>query len=177
MIAQSNINNGVAKTGVPSPSELASCPGMPSIRRMKEGRVSVIECVQEIPCNPCESACPFGAITVGDQITSLPVLHEEKCTGCGACIPGCPGLAIFVVDQSRTDGFAVVEFPFEYLPLPNKGDRVTAVNRAGEALCAAEVLSVKQSKAYNGTTVIGLLVPIAYAGEARGMKRLARRDG
>lgn len=167
----------IVTTGIPSAEELAACPGIPPQERMKKGRVAVIECVQEIPCNPCEDACKTGAITVGSQITSLPVLDSDKCTGCGLCIAGCPGLAIFVVDKSRQDGKAVVEFPFEYLPLPAKGDTVTAVSRSGEEVCAAEVLSVKQSKAFDGTTIVSLLIPMEHADTVRSMKRLPRKYG
>lgn len=69
------MKEGVMYTGIPSREELAACPGVPSKERMAEGRVAVIECVQEIPCNPCESSCRFGAITIGEQITDLPTLH------------------------------------------------------------------------------------------------------
>ena len=84
------MNKGVMYTGIPSPEELAACPGVPSEERMAKGRVAVIECVQEIPCYPCENACRLGAITIGEQITNLPTLHEEKCTGCGICATVCP---------------------------------------------------------------------------------------
>ena len=165
---------GIIYTGIPSSGELARCPGIPSQERMKKGRVAVIECVQEIPCNPCEAVCRSGAITVGEQITALPVLNGDKCTGCGLCVPGCPGLAIVIIDKSREDGLAVVEFPFEYLPLPVYGDKVTAVDRAGESVCEGEVLSVRREAAYGETAVVGLLVPLHFADEVRSMKRLPK---
>ena len=65
--------------------------GVPSEARMRRGRVACIECVQEIPCNPCEGICPVGAITVGEQITNLPHLQEQKCTGCGSVRRGLSG--------------------------------------------------------------------------------------
>ena len=57
------MNRGIVYDGVPSKEELASCPGVPSEERMRQGRVAVIECVQEIPCNPCSFLCKFNAIT------------------------------------------------------------------------------------------------------------------
>ena len=65
---------GVIYQGFPSEDELSRIPGMPSEERIKKGSVACIECAQEIPCNPCEEACPYGAITVGKPITNLPKL-------------------------------------------------------------------------------------------------------
>lgn len=166
---------GVRYTGIPSAQELANCPGRPGEERMKKGRVACVECVQEIPCNPCEGICPFHAITVGDQITNLPHLDEDKCTGCGLCVANCPGLAIFLVDKSLPDGEGTVDFPFEYLPLPEKGDVVDAVNRGGEVVCKGTVMAVTKVKSYGGTAVVRLKVPMEYVDEVRSMKRLPRK--
>lgn len=168
------MNKGVIYTGVPSEEELAACPGCPSAERMSKGRVACIECVQEIPCNPCESSCKFGAITIGEQITNLPTLHGEKCTGCGRCLVMCPGLAITIIDTTYSDTEAVVEFPFEYLPLPEVGDQVDAVSRAGEVVCKGTVTTVKKLKSYAGTAVVGIAIPKEYANTVRSMKRLKR---
>ena len=168
--------DGVKYTGVPSAEELASCPGIPSEERMRKGRVACVECVQEIPCNPCEGICKFQAITVGEQITSLPCLHEAKCTGCGLCVANCPGLAITILDKSFSETEGTVDFPFEYLPLPQKGEVVDAVNRAGEVVCKGTVMAVTKAASYNGTAVIRLRVPITCVDEVRSMKRLPRTN-
>ena len=73
-LQKEDINPGVQYTGVPSQDELSRCPGVPTETRVKLGRVACIECVQEIPCNPCEGLCKFGAITIGEQITYLHVM-------------------------------------------------------------------------------------------------------
>lgn len=168
------MKEGIIYTGIPSKKELANCPGIPSLKRKKEGRVAVIECVQEIPCNPCENACKFGAIIIGEQITNLPHLREEKCTGCGLCVANCPGLAITILDQSFSDTEAMIEFPFEYLPLPKKGDTVEAVNRSGKVVCKGIIENVKKIEAYAGTVVISMKIPIEFSDEVRSMKRLPR---
>ncbi len=165
---------GIRFTGIPSEEELARCPGVPSAERMAQGRVACIECVQEIPCNPCEGICRFGAITVGEQITSLPVLHEEKCTGCGLCVANCPGLAITVIEQNYSETEAAIDFPFEYLPLPGEGDTVEAVGRDGQTVCEGRILKVTRIPAYAGTAVIRMAVPKEFIGQVRSMKRLKR---
>ncbi len=37
----------------------------------------------------CTNACKFGAISM-DSATGLPVVDDEKCTACGACVKACP---------------------------------------------------------------------------------------
>ena len=147
------------KDGVLSPEELAELPGMPSKERLEQGAVAVIECAQEIPCNPCEKACPTGAIRVGEPITNLPVLAADKCTGCGLCIPVCPGLAIFVVDMTYSDREATVQLPYEFLPLPEKGETVRALDREGRVVCPARVVKVLNPKKFDHTAVITIAVP------------------
>jgi Fe-S-cluster-containing hydrogenase component 2 len=147
------------KNGVLSPDELAKLPGVPSAERLEQGAVAVIECAQEIPCNPCEEACPAGAIQVGEPITNLPVLASGQCTGCGLCIPICPGQAIFVVDMMYSDREATVQRPYEFLPLPGKGEIVTALDREGRAICPARVVDVRNPKKFDHTAVITIAVP------------------
>jgi Fe-S-cluster-containing hydrogenase component 2 len=163
---------GVAYTGFPSKEELASCPGMPSAERMAKGRTALIECVQPIPCNPCVKACPSGAIVIEGNITGLPVLDGDRCTGCGVCVPRCPGLAIFLVDLNYSAAEATVDFPYEYLPLPETGAAVEAVDRSGKTLCPGRVVQVLCPPANEGTAVIRLAIPKEYAGEVRSLRRL-----
>lgn len=162
------------KDGSLSPEELARLPGIPSAERLKQGPVAVIECAQEIPCNPCEEACPAGAIQVGEPITNLPVLASDQCTGCGLCIPICPGLAIFVVDMTYSDREATVQLPYEFLPLPEKGEVVTALDREGRAVCPARVINVRNPKRFDHTAVITIAVPKDKAMNVRNIA-LARR--
>ena len=59
-------------TGFLEYDELAEMQKMPTDERYAKGPIAVIECVQEIPCNPCEVACKLGAIKIGEPITNLP---------------------------------------------------------------------------------------------------------
>jgi len=169
------VSKGVAANGYVSQAELERSPGYPSQERLQQGPVVVIECPQEIPCNPCEEACPYQAITVGDPITNCPQLHEEKCIGCGLCISRCPGLAIFLVDMTYSNELAAVTFPHEYLPLPEVGQKVTTVNRAGEPACEGEVAKVVNAKANDRTPVITVTVPREHAPTVRGLLRCGRQ--
>jgi len=168
------MKRGIVFTGVPSMEELVSSPGFPSRNRLKKGAIAVIECVQEIPCDPCELACPFGAIKVGRPITNLPVLFGDKCRGCGLCIPPCPGLAIFLVDTTFSKDKTLLEFPYEYLPLPKVGSEADAVDREGNIVTEARILKVKNPKKYDHTPVVSIAIPKEFTQEVRG---IARKQG
>lgn len=144
----------------------------PSEARMKKGPVAVCECVEEIPCNPCETACRFGAIRIGENISDTPKMQDEKCSGCTLCVAACPGLAIFVLDKSYSDEVGSVSFPYEYLPVPKVGDEVDAVDRGGKTVCKGKVKKVVLTKKSDRTTVMTVEVPIEFVDEIRGIKRL-----
>lgn len=128
----------------------------------------VIECTQNIPCNPCQEACKKNCIKIGSCITALPqVAKEAHCTGCGMCVASCSGQAIFLVNEEYEPGFASITLPYEFLPLPQKGDKGTALSRSGEPVCSAEIISVKSSPAYDHTNLLTMKVPSAYAMAAR----------
>ena len=162
---------GIRTEGFPSWEELKNSRQVPSDERFQKGPVAIIECVEHIPCNPCEACCPFGAITIGEPITNLPRLDFDKCVGCGTCIAHCSGLAIFVVDKTFSADRAAVSFPHEYLPLPRKGQTVTAVGRDGENVCKAEVIRVTNPPANDHTPVVMVAVPVEFADVVRGMRR------
>ena len=44
-----------------------------------------------ISCGGCESACPVGAISAGDDKY---VINPDECIDCGACADQCPVSAI-----------------------------------------------------------------------------------
>lgn len=161
----------LASEGYLTLEELKASINYPSEERMAKGPVAVAECTQLIPCNPCETACRFGAIKVGEPIINLPCVNEETCTGCGVCIAQCSGLAVFVVDKSLGDGMGSVAFPYEYVPLPEKGQIVKAVNRKGEVVCDGEVIKVQNPKSFDRTPVVTLKIPVEYVDEVRSMQR------
>ncbi len=143
--------------GVLRPDDLARLT--PSRERLARAPVAVIECVENIPCNPCVTACPKGAITIEGDINDTPVVDFEKCNGCGLCLSACPGLAIFVIDVSGAGDTATVTVPYEFLPLPRVGETVTALDREGRSVCHARITRVLATEALDRTPIISLEVP------------------
>ena len=132
----------------------------------------VIECTQNIPCNPCQDACHFGCIQVGNEITALPqVVQGSHCTNCGLCVASCSGQAIFLVDESSEPGFATITIPYEFLPLPQSGDKGMALDRGGAPLCEAEVVRVRTSPAFDHTALLTMRVPQEMSQKARFFRR------
>jgi len=132
---------------------------------------AVIECLQNIPCNPCQDACPRHCIKIGQRITSLPVVDKHKiCSGCGLCVAACSGQAIFLVNEEYQDGYASITLPYEFLPLPSKGDIGWALDRGGVNVCQSEVVSVKFSPAFDHTNLLTIKVPVEMAMKARFFK-------
>ncbi|MFN2362746.1 MAG: FAD-dependent oxidoreductase, partial [Halarsenatibacteraceae bacterium] len=151
--------------------------GSIDISNKKNKPYAVIECDQEIPCDPCEAACQFGAIKVGDPITNLPEFDIEKCTGCGLCLPACPGLAIFLIDENYSKNKSTVAFPYEYQNLPQEGKIVNAVNREGDYICKAKVIKVQNNKKFDRTPIVTIAVPDKYIDDARNIEVSAQKGG
>ncbi len=145
----------------------------PTQERLRSGPVVIIECVENIPCDPCVAACPKGAIRIDGDINGVPVVNFETCDGCGVCLSACPGLAIFGVDMSGDGATAVVRIPYEYLPLPEAGEEVIALDREGSEVGEARVTRVLNTKALDRTPIVSLEVP----GETAMAVRHFRRKG
>jgi Fe-S-cluster-containing hydrogenase component 2 len=135
----------------------------PSATQLKKG-VVIIECVQEIPCDPCVTVCPVNAISMKD-INACPQVDFDTCIGCTKCVDICPGLAIFVVKVK--DEKAFITLPYEFLPLPKVGDTVTALDREGTIKGNAKVIKVTRR---NKTAVITIEVDKRLAMDVRNIK-------
>ncbi len=147
------------KTGILTIKDLQ----IPSEKQLEKG-VAILECVQEIPCNPCVDSCPVHAISMKD-INAPPVNDFEKCIGCTKCVAVCPGLAIFVIKVK--DKKAQVTLPYELLPVPQVGDSVNALDRTGAIRDKATVKKViKKGK----TMVITIEVDSSLAMDIRNIK-------
>lgn len=160
------------KYGAPSLEELRNSPGFPKTEDYKLGNIAVIECIEQIPCNPCETACPKGAIKVGNPITNLPSIDFKKCMGCGICVAKCPGIAIHLININYSETKALITFPYEYLPLPKPDEEVILVNRIGKEICRGKVENVASSKAYDLTKLISVSFDKKYYEDVISMKRI-----
>lgn len=159
-----DISKNLLKKGYLAENEVEKYPGVTHA----VGIHPVMECSQNIPCNPCQDACPKGCISIGDNITSLPVVVPgSACVGCGMCVASCSGQAIFLVNEDVGESKATVTLPYEFLPLPKVGDCGKGLSRSGEIICDAEVVEVKQSPAFDHTNLVTIKVPADMAMKAR----------
>jgi len=118
----------------------------------------VIECPEKIPCDPCVNACPQDAISIPGTLIELPEVDYDKCTGCLLCIPRCPGLAIFVIDETPDD-HAILYIPYELLPRPKKGDTAIGLDKEGKEQCEVTITKVIDAKKFDHCAVVGFTVP------------------
>ena len=155
-------------TGVPTLEDIEKIT--PAAQRRKKGAVAVIECFQNIPCNPCNTSCTTGAIQAFNNINDLPIINEDKCTGCALCVGACPGLAIFVIDETYSENEALIKIPYEYLPIPVTNSIVDVTNRLGEVVGKGRIVQVTNSKKNDKTLILGISVPKELSMVVRGIK-------
>ncbi len=161
------------RTGIPTDDDLEKV--IPDKKRLAQGPVVIIECFQKIPCDPCAISCKLGAIKPFKDINDLPQVDFDKCTGCGICISSCPGLAIFVIDMSYSEENSLIKLPHEMLPLPQKGEEIYALDRAGETVGKAKVVKVVKIK--SKTNIISISVPKNMAMKIRSIRAEDKRNG
>lgn len=159
------LSMSLLKKGYMTEAELKA---FPAAQNSAPGIHPVIECTQNIPCNPCQDACKFDCIKVGADIVKLPEINtESKCTGCGMCVASCSGQAIFLINEDYEPGYATVSLPYEFLPLPKKGDKGKALGRDGSPVCDAEIVSVRSAPAMDKTQILTMKIPLEYVHAAR----------
>lgn len=162
-----DISENLLLHGFVADDEIERFPGVTH----RAGVHPVMECTQNIPCNPCEDACPKHVIEVGSNITNLPhIVEGNECIDCGMCVASCSGQAIFLINEDTGDGKAEVTMPYEFLPLPTEGQTGKALSREGKPVCDATVVRVRSSKAYDHTNLVTISVPKDMVMKARFFK-------
>ncbi len=79
----------------------------------------------------CVEVCPFEAIHPGSQ--GIPIVDEEKCTGCGICVKACPR-DIIQIEKADRGG--------KYVPCNSK-DRGKTTRQVCEVGCIGDKACVK----------------------------------
>jgi len=150
------------------PIRVIESPYLPDTARMNSKGFVQIDCLYGFACNPCEFACPHGAITKTSTST-VPQIDFNKCIGCMDCVYQCPGLAIFGYNLGKDWLFLPIEYKAEagsevllidnngqklgtgllekILKKPNKTDiaRVKALDLHGEDLVKVRGFIVKEN--------------------------------
>jgi glycine/D-amino acid oxidase-like deaminating enzyme/thioredoxin reductase/Fe-S-cluster-containing hydrogenase component 2 len=109
------------------PARIIADPWMPDEARMNDRPFVIIDCLYSFACNPCQFACPHGAITKASSDT-VPAIDYDKCTGCLKCVYQCPGLAIFGYNTTKNQLFLPVEYFVE------EGSEVFLVDNNGSKI-------------------------------------------
>jgi glycine/D-amino acid oxidase-like deaminating enzyme/Fe-S-cluster-containing hydrogenase component 2/bacterioferritin-associated ferredoxin len=108
------------------PTRVIEKPAIPSKERQDKPFV-ILDCVYGFACNPCQFACPHGAISK-TSTSNVPEVDYDKCTGCMECVWQCPGLAIFGYNKNKQKLFLPIEYEAE------EKSEVYLVNNQGEKL-------------------------------------------
>lgn len=141
------------RNGVPSLEQIRS--RFPEERYLVKHK-AIAECYEAIPCNPCSTSCPFGAILIGEDINNHPKVDFDKCTGCGICVYSCPGLAIFTVKMM--ENHLEFKIPYEFVPYPKQGEIMNSVNRNGDIIGECEILKVENKLRQDRTVILHVKV-------------------
>lgn len=154
---------------------LKSKPG-PTVSRKQpvreEGVFPIFHCYQEVPCNPCTSVCPVGAIrTERDEITGLPYITDlDACTGCGSCVAVCPGLSMILVDYRDDAEHPSITLPYEiWREEIDVGQKVPITDVEGAILGYYPVEKISTRRKYPGTLLIQVKVDKKVAKAAMGI--------
>jgi len=108
----------LGKEALPVEAKIAvlKCNGSPEFRPQTTKYDGVPDCrithnlyLGETDCSygclgkgDCERACTFDALHM-DPVTGLPVISDEKCTSCGACVKACPRHLIELRKKAKKD--------------------------------------------------------------------------
>ena len=126
----------------------------------EQGVFPIFHCSQEIPCNPCTSICPKGAIRIeGNDILGLPMFSADDCIACEQCVAVCPGLAITLVDF-RSGNDVLVSIPYEFPGTRiHEGDVVTVLDTLGMPLGNVPVVKVRSPKFADHALLVKVKAP------------------
>ncbi len=166
------IDPGWEKTRKVLASRPGDCYERSPIVPGKEWR-PVFFCSEEIPCNPCATVCPLRSIelrSMQGNIMDLPYFAGDRCTGCGACVAICPGLAITLVRRVADDKAQVV-LPWEFNVDSGLEEDMELVDQKGEVLERVPIISKRKVQKRN-TWLLTFEVDVAHAARIAGVRHL-----
>lgn len=76
-------------------------PAMPKLAVIGPGCIAY---AQNVVCRSCGDACGEAAIRFSPRLggAALPLVLNERCTGCGDCLPACPASAITLAPAGQS---------------------------------------------------------------------------
>lgn len=131
-----------------------------------KGRFKVlVDCPQEIPCDPCVKACSTGAISMDEGMCGKPRITEGQCNGCLSCLEVCPVSCIYLME--KREGETLMTLALDRLPRLSKGDEVILKDGNGKDLGRGRVIKSRAAQKDKGLRILTLKVPAEVAGSVR----------
>jgi ferredoxin len=140
--------------------------------------VAAIECIEDISCNLCEKACPEDAIKIQRSSEGAArFLIEGDCTACGACLSACPSRVPVLLHEDAQKPLAKLVLASKQRQRPELNEIVEVLNRKGEKMGTARVLSIERPE-HDATLAYQIHLEIAphLIWDVRGY-RLVRSEG
>ena len=135
--------------------------------------IASVECIEDIGCDICQRICPTRAIQISprpDPATGGLILKENQCTSCGLCLLACPSEAISMVHEPEERSMSKLTLPSRGQRPWKEGESAVLLNRRGDALGSARIISLLQSTT-DTVQLVQLDVPAHLVWEARSLRR------
>ncbi|MHB8157885.1 MAG: 4Fe-4S binding protein, partial [Desulfocucumaceae bacterium] len=115
--------------------------------------MSDIEIIQDkcVGCGACLSSCPYGAISLKDN---LAVIDDDKCTLCGACVSSC-GFDAILLRQDKVEKADISGYHGVWVFAEQKAGQVQSIayELLGEGRKLADTLGVELSAVILGNNI------------------------